>query len=229
VRLPGDTPILNRHYAAYLFDLDGTLVDSAPDINAALNAALRSIDQPTVDEELTRHWVGHGSRALIERAFAHVAVNAPLTDERTMARAMDAFIAHYRAHIADASRPYSGVVDALDALTRRGARLAVVTNKLSSLSEQLLVALRLRPYFAAVVGGDTLPQRKPHAAPALHACRHMNVSPIDVLFVGDSATDVETARAAACPVVCVRGGYSQGTPVDELGADGVIDSLIELL
>jgi len=227
--LASDSTVLGRRYAAYLFDLDGTLVDSAPDITAALNNALRAIDRPTVDEELTRRWVGHGSRVLIERALEHIDAGAAAADERTMARAMDAFIAHYRAHIADASRPYPGVVDALDALTRRGARLAVVTNKLSSLSEQLLVALRLRPFFAAVVGGDTLAKRKPDAAPALHACRCMNVVASDALFVGDSTTDVETARAAGCPVVCVRDGYNQGTPADQLGADGVIDSLVELL
>jgi phosphoglycolate phosphatase len=227
--LPSDAPVLGRRYAAYLFDLDGTLVDSAPDITAALNAALRAVDQPVVDEELTRHWVGHGSRVLIERALDHAGAASRITDESTMAHAMDAFITHYRAHIADASRPYPGVVDALDALTRRGARLAVVTNKLSALSEQLLLALRLRPYFAAVVGGDTLAQRKPAAAPALYACRQMDVVASDALFVGDSKTDVETARAAGCPVVCLRDGYNQGTPADQLGADGVIDSLIQLL
>jgi len=226
--LPSDS-VLGRRYAAYLFDLDGTLVDSAPDITAALNAALNAVDKPVVDEALTRHWVGHGSRVLIERALAHVDAANAVADERTMARAMDAFIAHYRGHIADASRPYPGVADALDALTQHGARLAVVTNKLSSLSEQLLLALRLRPYFAVVVGGDTLAKRKPDAAPALYACRHMNVIASDALFVGDSTTDVETARAAGCPVVCVRDGYNQGTPAEQLGADGVIDSLIELL
>ena len=226
--MPSDS-VLGRRYAAYLFDLDGTLVDSAPDITAALNAALNAVDKPVVDEALTRHWVGHGSRVLIERALAHVDAANAVADERTMARAMDAFIAHYRGHIADASRPYPGVADALDALTQHGARLAVVTNKLSSLSEQLLLALGLRPYFAVVVGGDTLAKRKPDAAPALYACRHMNVIASDALFVGDSTTDVETARAAGCPVVCVRDGYNQGTPAEQLGADGVIDSLIELL
>jgi len=142
---------------------------------------------------------------------------------------MDAFIEHYRAHIADATRPYPGVVEALNGLVQRGARLAVVTNKLGSLSEQLLVALHLRPLFAAVVGGDTLPQRKPDAEPALFACTQMHVTASDVLFVGDSATDVETARAAGCAVVCVRDGYNHGTPAEQLGADGVIDSLIALL
>jgi phosphoglycolate phosphatase len=227
--LPRELAVLRRYYAAYLFDLDGTLVDSAPDINAALNAALRAIDRPSVDEALTRLWVGHGSRVLIERALAHVGATAAIADDATMARAMDAFIEHYRAHIADASRPYEGVVEALTGLSARGAKLAVVTNKLSDLSEGLLRALHLRTYFAVVVGGDTLRQRKPDAAPALNACRRMDVVARDALFVGDSITDVETARAAGCAVVCVRDGYNQGTPADRLGADGVIDSLTALL
>lgn len=227
--MPAEPAVLRRRYAGYLFDLDGTLVDSAPDITGALNAALHRIGRPTVDEALTRHWVGHGSRVLIERALAHLEPGTGTADESTMGRAMDAFIEHYRAHIADASRPYPGVVDALNGLARGGAQLAVVTNKLGSLSEQLLVALRLRRFFAAVVGGDTLPKRKPDAAPALFACRQMHVTPSDALFVGDSATDVETARAAGCAVVCVRDGYNQGTPAERLGADGVIDSLIALL
>jgi phosphoglycolate phosphatase len=227
--LPADDAVLRRHYAAYLFDLDGTLVDSAPDINSALNAALIAIDRPTVDATLTRYWVGHGSRVLIERALTHVGATDAVADKRTMARAMEAFIEHYRAHIADASRPYPGVVEALHGLRDRGAQLAVVTNKLGDLSEQLLRALRLRAFFAIVVGGDTLRERKPDAAPALHACRHMNVDARDTLFVGDSITDVETARAAGCSVVCVRDGYNQGTPAEDLGADGVIDSLIALL
>ncbi|HET6472855.1 MAG TPA: phosphoglycolate phosphatase [Pseudomonadales bacterium] len=227
--MPAEPAVLRRRYAGYLFDLDGTLVDSAPDITGALNAALQRIGRPTVDEALTRHWVGHGSRVLIERALAHLDPTTGAPDGSTMARAMDAFIEHYRAHIADATRPYPGVVDALNGLVQRGARLAVVTNKLGSLSEQLLVALHLRPFFAAVVGGDTLPQRKPDAEPALFACAQMHVAARDVLFVGDSATDVETARAAGCAVVCVRDGYNHGTPAEQLGADGVIDSLIALL
>jgi phosphoglycolate phosphatase len=227
--LPADVAVLGRRYAAYLFDLDGTLVDSAPDINAALNAALVAIDQPTVDEALTRNWVGHGSRVLIESALAHIGAAAAVADKLTMARAMAAFIEHYRAHIADASRPYPGVVEALNGLRGRGAQLAVVTNKLADLSEQLLSALGLRASFAVVVGGDTLSERKPDAAPALHACSRMNVAARDALFVGDSITDVETARAAGCAVVCVRDGYNQGTPAERLGADGVIDSLIALL
>jgi phosphoglycolate phosphatase len=227
--LATDAAVLARTYPAYLFDLDGTLVDSAPDINGALNAALAAAGYPGVDEQLTRNWVGAGSRALLERALRHNRADVHVADEFLMARLLTTFIDHYSAHIADNSCPYDGVEDTLRALTQRGARLAVVTNKLENLSQLLLEALGLRGYFDALVGGDTLPHRKPNPAPALHACRILTCSPNDALFVGDSITDVETARAAGCPVVCVRAGYNHGTKAEQLGADAVIDSLIELL
>jgi phosphoglycolate phosphatase len=222
-------PALARQYGAYLFDLDGTLVDTAPDINAALNAALLSGGYPAVEESLTRHWVGHGSRVLLEQALTHHGAPERISDEPSMARLLRTFIDYYTAHIADSSRPYPGVVDALQKLKSRGARLAVVTNKLTGLSTQLLEALHLDDCFTALVCGDTLPQHKPDPEPARHACRLLDVAISDALFVGDSITDVETARAAGCPVVCVRDGYNHGTPATELGADAVIDSLIQLL
>lgn len=224
-----DSAVLARRYRGYLFDLDGTLVDSAPDINGALNAALAAGDYPPVGQDLTRNWVGSGSRALLEAALTHHHAAHRIADADHMEHLLSAFIAHYTAHIADSSRVYPGVIAALTQLKAAGAGLAVVTNKLTGLSNQLLEALDLAQYFAAVVGGDALPQRKPDAAPAWHACRALGCAPRDCLFVGDSATDVATARAAGCRVVCVRDGYNHGTPAAELGADAVIDSMIELL
>jgi phosphoglycolate phosphatase len=221
--------VLARRYSAYLFDLDGTLIDSAPDINGALNAALTAGGYPPVVEDLTRHWVGFGSRVLLEQALTHHHASDRIADAKHVERLLAVFIDYYSAHIADSSRVYPGVVAALTGLDEGGARLAVVTNKLEALSVQLLEALELAHFFGAIVGGDTLPQRKPDPALVRHACRVLGREPMDSLFVGDSKTDVETARAAGCPVVCVRGGYNHGTPAATLGADAVIDSLIELL
>jgi len=227
--LAADESVLARRYGAYLFDLDGTLVDSVPDINGALNAALTAGGYPPVVEDLTRLWVGFGSRVLLERALTHHHAAQRIADTAHMQELLSVFIGYYSAHIADSSRIYPGVLAALTGLHEAGSGLAVVTNKLTGLSVQLLEALDLARYFRAVVGGDTLPQRKPDAAPAWHACRALGCEPTDSLFVGDSTTDVETARAAGCPVVCLRDGYNHGTPADQLGADAVIDSLIELL
>jgi phosphoglycolate phosphatase len=147
--------VLAQPYRAYLFDLDGTLVDSAPDICTALNTALDAGGLPPVSEALTRHWVGHGSRVLLEQALTHHGESRRIADEAEMARLLRIFVDYYTAHIADRSRPYPGVVEALAALQRRGVGLAVVTNKLAGLSQLLLEALDLRRYFGVVVGGDS--------------------------------------------------------------------------
>lgn len=216
-------------YDAYLFDLDGTLIDSAPDINGALNTSLTAHGYATVDESLTRHWVGHGSRVLIEQALKHHGFDDQANDSQHLDAMQRVFISHYRSHIADASQPYPGVIETLEALRSRGAGMAVVTNKFESLARQVLQTLGLLDYFGVVLGGDSLPANKPSPVPAVYACASLGVSLNTTLFVGDSTTDVECARAAGCAVVCVRDGYNHGTPAEELGADAVIDSMTDLL
>ena len=211
-------------YSGYLFDLDGTLVDTAPDINAALNHALRQTGLAAVNESLTRHWVGHGARVLVEKALEH---------HRQRRTDLDAihghFLDYYEQHVADLSQPYPGVLAALAQLRARQAKLAVVTNKLSRFTQALLANVGIAEYFDVVVCGDTTSAPKPAADPALHACASLGTAPAMTLFVGDSTTDVGCARAAGCPVVCVRGGYSQGVNADLLGADGVIESFLDLV
>ena len=227
--MPADDGVLARGYRAYLFDLDGTLVDSAPDITAALNAALLAGSYASVSEADCRGWVGSGSRVLIERALTQLGAGARIDDAAHVQQLLDVFIAHYHAHIADSSRLYPDVAATLAALKRRGARLGVVTNKYEALSRELLASFGLGNLFGVIVGGDTLSRRKPDAAPVQHACKVLGCRASDALFVGDSLTDVETARAAGCAVVCVRDGYSHGMPAESLGADAVIDSIGSLL
>jgi phosphoglycolate phosphatase len=214
---------LNR-YSGYLFDLDGTLVDTAPDINLALNHALTTSGFDPVNEALTRHWVGHGARALVREAIADQ--DLPETLEEHL---VTVFIDHYEQHIADASLPYPGVVETLERLGADGAKLAVVTNKMTRLSVPLLDALNLSRFFGAVICGDTAERPKPSADPALLACERLAVEPVDALFVGDSETDVSCARAAGCPIVVVRDGYNHGIPAEALAADRVIDSFLDLV
>ncbi len=213
----------------FLFDLDGTLIDTAPDIDAALNAALSAGGYGPVSEDLTRHWVGFGSRILLIQALTYLGAEPRSRDESHLAVLLKVFIDHYRAHIADTSRPYPGVVKTLTQLRNRGCALAVVTNKLEALTHPLLDTLELSQYFDAIVGGDTCKNGKPAADPALFALKLMNVSVQQSLFVGDSETDVLCARAAGCAVVCVRDGYNHGTNPNELGADRVIEDFTELL
>lgn len=213
-----------KTYDGYLFDLDGTLVDTAPDINAALNHALTSHGAQPVDEALTRHWIGHGARAVITEAVRTQALAEGLLEPM-----LETFLEYYAGHLSVLSRPYPSVVETLNVLNDRGARLAVVTNKLARFSEPLLAELGLLDAFAAVVCGDSTDNPKPAADPTLHACQMLGVTPAVSLFVGDSAADVGSARAAGCPVVVVRDGYNHGTPAAELGADGVIESFSDLV
>ena len=209
-------------YDAYLFDLDGTLVDTAPDLMGGLNVCLTEHGYAAVDEELTRRWVGHGVAKMIEQALVHQGIEEPPAH---VAKSMfDRFLEHYDAHIADESAPYPGVRETLSSLGRR-AGLGVVTNKVSHLTTRLLDALDLASPFGIVVCRDTIDVPKPAADPALHACRALDADPGRTLFVGDSITDVQCARAAGCDVVCVRYGYTGGIAPEDLGADRLIDSL----
>jgi len=212
-------------HGAYLFDLDGTLVDTAPDLSRALNHSLTKGGLAPVDEALTRHWVGHGVRAMLQAAFRHqgvLATESDLDDNQAI------LVDHYTAHIADHSTPYPAVVETLAVLADR-ALLGVVTNKPTALSNSLLEALDLARFFAVVVGRGTTERFKPDPEPAHHACEHLGVSPARALFVGDSETDVLCARAAGCGIVLYRHGYNHGRDPDTLGADGVIDSFRELV
>ena len=246
-------PFDPRGFPGYLFDLDGTLIDTAPDICAAVNHALNRFGYAPVPESMVRHWVGHGGKVCIEQAVASAQANrrgasaakmdgvaadaealGPGTgrqpsDAATVDDMLDCFIDHYRAHIADASRPYPQVVGALRSLSARGTKLAVVTNKRIELTLKLLAQLHLTGYFDAIVGGDSTANPKPAADPILFACKEIGLMPADILFVGDSRTDVDSARAAGCPVVCVPDGYNHGIAPAELGAASIIESLADLV
>ena len=212
-------------FAAYLFDLDGTLVDTAPDLSRALNHTLALAGLDRVDESLTRHWVGHGVRAMLEAAFDHLGVRI---NSNRLDHHQTVLVDHYAEHIADHSVPYPTVVETLDRLAQR-APLAVVTNKPTDLSNDLLAALDLAGYFQIVVGRGSTERFKPDPEPASFACDHLGKPPEEALFVGDSETDVLCARAAGCGIVLYRYGYNHGKDPDRLGADRVIDSFDALL
>ena len=214
-------------YQAYLFDLDGTLVDTAPDLNAALNYALQATGHRNVDEADTRQWVGHGAKVMIEQALKYVS-NGNVTDE-LLDRIHRLFLDRYAIHIADKSIPYHNAVETLKTLRGGGFKLGVVTNKAIHLTRLLLDQLDLEQYFDVIVGGDSMQIRKPGAEPALYACNELDTAPSDTLFVGDSETDVGCARAAGCDVVCVKDGYNHGKEPENLGADAIIDSLMDIL
>lgn len=206
-----------------IFDLDGTLVDTAPDLCASLNHALAEVGRRQVDAATVRHLVGHGARALIERGLAETGG----MDEALAGRALPAFLAYYADHIADGSRPFDGAEAAMTALAASGVTLAVCTNKPVALADQLIAALGWSGHFAAVLGGDSIDVRKPdarHVAATAAAAGHELA---ETVFVGDTAVDVDAARNAGVPVVVVAFGFAAG-PVAELGADAVIEHFDQL-
>lgn len=210
--------------ATIVFDLDGTLVDSAPDLLTALNATLDLEGLRRVKLEAVRGLIGQGARVMIDRAAA--ASGASFSGER-LDQLTNAFVEFYRANIAVQSRPYPGVGPALDALAGLGAKLAVCTNKRSELSLRLLDALDLSRRFSAIVGADAVTQRKPHPDHYRAAVSRAGGGLRRSLMVGDTATDVATARGAGAPVIVVRFGYSD-IGAEGLGADAIIDHFRDL-
>jgi len=211
--------------ATIIFDLDGTLVDTAPDLTAALNAVLTKASHRPVSEAETRHMVGRGARALIENALA--ATGAP-PDADLVAEMLGQYLEFYGAHLADHSAPFPRVVETLDALRKEGMRLGVCTNKPEALSQRLLRALGLERHFAAVLGGDSLPVRKPDPGHLIETVRRAGGDVARAVMVGDSVTDLAAARAAGMPVVLVSFGYTE-TPAHMLGADALIDDFAALM
>lgn len=210
--------------ATVVFDLDGTLVDTAPDLVRALNATLDIEGLPHVRLDGIRHLVGRGARVMIERAA--VLSGANFSHERLDELTAE-FVGFYRSDIAGRSAPFPGVAVALDQLSGLGAKLAVCTNKRTDLSVQLLDALNLSARFSAIVGADSVTNRKPNPEHYRIAVERAGGTLRRSLMVGDTTIDVAAARGAGAPSVIVRFGYCDGG-ADALGADAVIDRYADL-
>ena len=214
-----------------LFDLDGTLVDSAPDLTLAVDRMLERLGREAVGEQKVRAWVGNGTEMLIRRALAGSLddsaadrLPASLHDE-----ALALFMSIYSECNGETSRIFNGVVAFVDAMSEAGVKMAVVTNKLASFTDQLLARSALAEHFPVRICGDTLAVMKPNPAPLHHALERLGGAIGQALMIGDSETDIASARAAGVPCVAVSYGYNHGKPIREQGADLVVDSLTELL
>ena len=205
-----------------IFDLDGTLVDTAPDLLHAANAVLAARGRPLIDPATLRHMVGFGAKSLISQAFA-ASGSEPRADE--MPGLVDLFLAHYGEHLADHSRPFPGVGETLEGLKQTGARLGVLTNKPHNLAEPLLEKLGLASYFAAVYGAGFKPYVKPDRR--IFDDVVSAVGGRQAVMIGDSVTDLHTARAAGAPCILMSYGYTP-VPAASLGADIVLDQFTAL-
>lgn len=201
-----------------VFDLDGTLVDTAPDLIRATNHVLECVGFAEVGAELLRPWISYGARRMIVEGLAFSGQQA---SEGELDNLLEKFLAHYAANIAFESRPFPGVVPVLDRLIAHGCRLAVCTNKRENLTRSLLDQLDLTRRFAAIAGRDTLPVSKPHPGHLRGAVEMAGGDLARSIMIGDSEVDIATAKAAHVPVVGVTFGYTQ-VPVERLSPDAVI-------
>jgi phosphoglycolate phosphatase len=207
-----------------VFDLDGTLVDTAPDLIAALNFVLEGEGLPPIPLDSARNMIGAGARKLIERGLEREGRAASVKDINRMT--VD-FVEYYAAHIADASRPFEGLEGALDELSSHGFRFAVCSNKLEWLSKRLLDELGLTARFAAICGGDTFGVSKPDPDILRQTVARAGGRLATTVMVGDAGTDIGVARRAGVPVIAVSFGYTD-VPIVELKPDGLIHHLREL-
>jgi phosphoglycolate phosphatase len=210
-----------------LFDLDGTLVDSVPDIAQAVVRAMSDLELATVSEDDVRNWVGNGVTRLLERALEHSTGNAP--DKALTSAARARWDHHYGQCNGNRSAVYPTVREVLSTFVDNGIALGCVTNKPVAFAHDLLAATDLAKFVPLVLGGDSLAVHKPDPAPLHHAGEHFGVAMSRTLMVGDSETDVKAARAAPCAVICVSYGYNHGRNIADAKPDAVIDDFGELL
>uniref|UniRef100_E6PJJ9 phosphoglycolate phosphatase n=1 Tax=mine drainage metagenome TaxID=410659 RepID=E6PJJ9_9ZZZZ len=210
-----------------MFDLDGTLVQTAPEIADAVNDLLREQGLPEVGEDLIATWIGHGTRELMTQAYAHAAQIGIGTLRRTgtMDRLMPRFTEFYEQRCGTRSRLYPQVLETLRALRQAEVRMAVVTNKEQRFTTTVLMVHQIRPFFDMVIAGDTLAAKKPDPLPVRYCLDALKVPAARVLFVGDSQIDVDTAHAAGVPIWAVPYGYNLGHPIAQANPDRIIPTI----
>ena len=210
-----------------LFDLDGTLVDSVPDLAFCIDQMMIQTGQPPCGDERVREWVGNGVERLVRRALVGQLEGEP--PKELFEQAYPLFMESYRVHNGQRSCLYPGVRETLDRLRASNKyKLACVTNKAKLFTHPLLNALGIEDHFELIISGDSLPKKKPHPLPLLHAAAQFNIKPSRSLMIGDSINDVQAARAAGFNIFCVPYGYNHGQDIHLAKPDAVIDSLLEI-
>jgi phosphoglycolate phosphatase len=212
------------HARGVLIDLDGTLLDTVPDLAAAVNAMRADFGRAPLPVEQVAAYVGKGADVLVHRALTESFDGRAGDDD--FRRGKESFYRHYRRENGLKAVVFDGVREALDLMRERGLALACVTNKPREFTHELLARVGLDAFDAIVSGDDTV-EKKPHPAPMLHACELLDVDPREAAMVGDSENDVLSARAAGCRVIVVETGYNEGRPVSELDADAIVPGLLD--
>jgi phosphoglycolate phosphatase len=209
---------------AAIVDLDGTMLDTAPDFQVVINHMRAELGLAPLSLETITHFVGKGTENLIRSVLA---VNyEPPEAAHHYEQALASYLRHYLAVNGDHTKIYPGVREGLDAMQARKLRLACVTNKPIGFALPLLEKMELRQYFEIIYGGDSLPKKKPDPFPLLQVCADFKLEPHQVVAIGDSSNDAQAARAAGCPVLTVPYGYNHGQPVQDVDSDGIVETLL---
>ncbi len=209
-----------------MIDVDGTLVDSVPDLAYCVDQMMISLGRPARGEERVRHWVGNGVPRLVERALTGELEGFP--SQQAFDKAYPIFLDLYAQNSSVRSTLYEGVIEGLDYLKSKGYLLGCVTNKAEQFTLPLLKSLGIIDYFGIVISGDTLEKKKPDPLPLIHSANFFNINPNECLMLGDSVSDVKAARAASFQIICMSYGYNHGNNIADENPDLVIDSMKQL-
>ncbi len=212
-----------------LFDLDGTLVDSAPDLALALNHMLTHLERETFSHDIIRSWVGNGAQTLVKRALSGNSLIDQEIDQELFEEALDIFLDFYAQNLCVDTVTYPNVVPTLKSLKEKGYRLVLVTNKPYSFIEPLLEGLGMNGLFEFCLGGDSLCRKKPDPLPLLHVCERLEIAAAQCVMVGDSKNDILAANAADMQSIGVSYGYNYGEHITVYGPDRVVDDFPEIL
>ncbi len=212
-----------------MFDLDGTLIDSAPDLALAVNHMLESLERDTFTHETIRSWVGNGAQTLVKRALSGSSTIDESIDPELFSKALDTFLTFYAQNLCVDTVTYPNVVTTLKDLKSKEYRLALVTNKPYDFVQPLLEGLEMSDLFEYCIGGDTLSKRKPDPMPLLHVCERLDVNVSDCIMVGDSKNDIVAANAANMHSIGVSYGYNYGEHISLYEPDHVVDDFSEIM
>ncbi|MGB5398488.1 MAG: phosphoglycolate phosphatase [Gammaproteobacteria bacterium] len=223
---PTPATTLLKRPAMVLIDVDGTLVDSVPDLAWCVDEMLTQLGMPVRGEARVRHWVGNGVERLVQRALVNQLDGMP--DDALYQKALPIFQQLYSENTSKRSCLYEGVKQALDFLKATGVKIGCVTNKASQFTLPILRDLGIADYFELVICGDMVEKKKPDPMPLLQAAQQLGVAPQDSLMLGDSMSDVKAARAAGFGIICMSYGYNHGEDIRDYHPDAVVDSMAEV-
>jgi len=212
--------------AMVLIDVDGTLVDSVPDLAYCVDEMMMQLGRPAYGEDMVRNWVGNGVERLTRRALIGQLDGEP--DDELFEKAYPVFLDLYDKNVCERSCLYDGVREALDFLKTSNIKIGCVTNKNAQFTLPILEKLGVKDYFEIIICGDTLAKKKPDPLPLLHAAEQLGVKPEESLMLGDSMSDVKAARAAGFDIVCMSYGYNHGEDIRDYNPDAVVDSMNEI-